>query len=175
MALIKKLSVKTVVGNVKKMVASDEIKEPTAIMRIFGVATRAQVGEGDNGPWVAFIGQFKAINLLDGTEYTSGKAFLPDVASDLLEGALAGDGAQGAEFGFDVLVVPDESSATGYIYQAESLIKPTEDDTLSRLEKTVTPPAALEDKGKETPAADTKADAKKGGRRGSAAGAAASA
>lgn len=174
MALIKKLSVKTVVGNVKKMVASEAITKPTAVMRMFGVATRTQTGEGDNGPYVAFIGQFKAINLLDGTEYTSGKAFLPDVASDLLEGALASEGANGAEFAFDILVVPDESSAPGYVYQAESLIKPSEDDTLARLEKAVTLPTALEDKGKETPA-DAKEPGKKPTRRGSASGAAASA
>ena len=146
MALIKKISVKTVAGNVKKMIAAQPEGEamPVTIMRVYGVATKTVTGESDNGNWVAFLGQFKAINLLDGTEYSSGKLFLPGVASDLLEGALGGDN-NSAEFGFDIIVVPDDSSAVGYVYQAESLIQPTEDDTLSRLEKSL-PGKVLEHK-----------------------------
>ena len=145
MALVKKISVKVVVGNVKKMVASGEIKEKTAVMRVYGIASKIVTGTSDNGDWVAFLGQFKAINLLTGVDFTSGKLFLPGVASDLVEGAINGDGANAIEFGFDVLVEPDESSAVGYIYQAESLIPPSDDDTLSKLEKTLT--ARLENKG----------------------------
>ncbi len=164
MALIKKLSVKSVCGNIKKMVASDEIKEPTPIMRVFGMASRVLTGESDFGPWVAFIGQFKAINLLDGTEYQSGKAFLPDVASDLLEGAVSSSEAGSVEFGFDILAVPDEESATGYIYQADPLIKPAEDDTLLRLEQNLNPPA-----GEKQKEADKTATKKAGTKTGAAA------
>jgi len=149
MALIKKISVKTVAGNVKKMIAAQAEGKAKSIpvMRVYGVATRMLTGEGDNGSWVAFIGQFKAVNLLDGVEYTSGKLFLPDVASDLLEGALGAAETNSVEFGFDVIVVPDESSGTGYVYQAEPLIEPEKDDTFSRLEKVM--PVALEDKSAE--------------------------
>lgn len=138
MALIKKISVKTVVGNVKKMVANEEIKEKTAVMRVFGVASKVVTGTSDNGDWVAFIGQFKAINTVSGEEFASGKLFLPGVASDLLEGAVNSDEANAVEFGFDILVEPNDASATGYIYQAESLIAPSEDDTLARMEKAIT-------------------------------------
>jgi len=162
MALIKKLSVKTVCGNIKKMVAAEEIKGATPIMRVFGTASRAVVGESDNGPWVAFVGQFKAVNLLDGTEHQSGKLFLPDVASDLLEGAVSANEAGSVEFGFDILAVPDESSAVGYVYQANSLIKPAEDDTLLRLEQNLNPPTdkPATDKVADKPAPTAKKPAK---------------
>jgi len=154
MALIKKISVKTVCGNIKKMIASQPEGEEKSVpvMRAYGTATRTQTGEGDNGPWVAFVGQFKAVNLLDGVEYTSGKMFLPDVASDLLEGALGAAENNNVEFAFDIIAVPDEASATGYVYQAESLIEPEKDDTFSRMEKTL--PTQLEDKS------DSKTDIK---------------
>jgi hypothetical protein len=142
---------------------------PIMVMRAYGVATRTVTGEGDNGPWTAFIGQFKAVNLLDGVEYTSGKMFLPGVASDLLEGELGSAENNSVEFGFDIIAVPDESSATGYVYQAESLIEPEKDDTFSRLEQAIPAPALYDKSDGKTdskpaadkPAANRKPPAKK--------------
>ncbi len=147
MALIKKISVKTVAGNIKKLIAAQPEGEekPIPFMRVYGVATRAEIGESDYGVWKAFIGQFKAVNLLDGVEYSSGKLFLPDVAGDLLEGALGASETNSVEFGFDLIAVPDEASTIGYVYQAESLIEPAKDDTFSRLEKSL-PGKVLEHK-----------------------------
>ena len=154
MALVKKLSVKSVVGDVKKMVAAGDIKKSTPVMRAYGKATGIQTGTSDNGDWVAFKGEFKGINLLTGEEYGSGKLFMPDVASDLLEGMLVGEEVNGVEFGFDLLVKPDASSATGYVYEAEPLIKPAQDDTLSRLAADLPAlPKALADKSAATKAA----------------------
>jgi len=168
MALIKKISVKTVAGNIKKLIAAQPEGEekPVPFMRVYGVATRVETGESDYGVWKAFIGQFKAVNLLDGVEYSSGKLFLPDVAGDLLEGALGASETSSVEFGFDLIAVPDTESNVGYVYQAEPLIEPAKDDTFSRLEKSL-PGKVLEHKpanktqtGKET---ETAAGKKKTG------------
>ncbi len=169
MALIKKISVKTVAGNIKNMIAAQPEGEekPIPVMRVYGVASRTATGESDNGSWTAFIGQFKAINLIDGTEHNSGKLFLPDVAGDLLEGALLASETNSVEFGFDIIAVPDDVSAPGYVYDAEPLIEPAKDDTFFRLEKNL-PGRVLEHKpdskketGKET-ATGTAANKKTG-------------
>lgn len=151
MALIKKISIAKVIGNLKKMVAADEITEPTPVMRVFGVATGVKEGNSDNGPWVAVTGQFKAINLLSGEESASGVCFMPDVAIDSVVGQLRQDGINAVEFGYDIICRPSEDSAVGYEYDAEPLIKPNEDDAVTRLEAAIAKNApALEAPKKET-------------------------
>ncbi len=162
MALIKKISVKTVAGNIKKMIAAQPEGEekPIPFMRVYGVATSVETGESDYGAWKAFIGQFKAINLLDGTEYNSGKLFLPNVAGDLLDGSLGASEINNVEFGFDLIAVPDSESTVGYVYEAEPLIEPAKDDTFSRLERNL-PGKVLEHKPGSEKETTTGAAAKK--------------
>jgi hypothetical protein len=137
MSLDNKISVKAVVGNIGKLISDGKITDEKPVMRVFGVAAKIRNGESDNGVWIAFLGQFEAINLLDGVEYRSGKLFLPSVASDLLEGAISSNGGKPVEFGYDISVEQNEDSSTGYIYSVVSLIEPKEDVTMSRLKKSV--------------------------------------
>lgn len=132
MALVKKLSMKIIVGNVKVLIREKEILDGQNIVRIYGVASAIQTGESDNGPWVAFKGQFKATNLLTGEVSASGKCFMPDVAGDLIEGAVANGG--NVEFAFDIGIKFDDDSATGYVYTATPLMKAATDDAMNRLE-----------------------------------------
>lgn len=140
--LTKKLSVKSVVGNIKLMVRDGAIKDGDQIMRVYGTASALATGTSDFGDWVGFKGNFKAINLITSEAFASGKLFLPDVAGDLLEGAVSGsDGA--VEFGFDIAIEYDDQSATGYIYTATPILEPAEDEALSRIEaafKRLSPP-----------------------------------
>lgn len=66
--------------------------------------------------------------------YRTGTMFLPDVALGLILPALesAGKGAQ-IQFAFRIGVERDDTAATGYIYTAESLIEPEENDPLELL------------------------------------------
>lgn len=135
MQLLNKISVATVVGNIKAIVKTLKEGESKAVMRIFGIANGTQTGESDMGPWTALKGEFKVKNLLTNKEFISGKCFLPRSISELIEGQL-GDG-QKVQFAFDIIVVEDESSQVGYHYTAEPLIKPQENNALALLENQV--------------------------------------
>ncbi len=136
MNLLKKISVKGVIGNIKKMVASGDVACGTAIMRVIGIANGTKEGVSDNGDWVALKGQFKATNLLTGEQFGSGVCFMPDVATDMVSGMLTED-VKSVEFGFDLIVKHDESSATGYTYVAKPLVEAGQDDPLARLESNI--------------------------------------
>ena len=123
MKLLKKISTKTVLGDVSKLVKGGEIDKPTNALRIMGTATGIASGESNFGEWKALVGQFAAINLLTGEESRSGKAFVPDTVTDIVETALnklKADGEENAsvEFAIDVEIVPNPDLAVGYEYNA---------------------------------------------------------
>jgi hypothetical protein len=128
-----KISVATVCGNVKEIVKPMTGGESKAIMRVVGIANGTQAGEGDNGPWIALKGEFKATNLLNNKSFISGKCFLPSAVSDLVSGQLGGE-VQKVQFAFDIVIVEDIKSQVGYHYNAVPLMKPQENNALSLLE-----------------------------------------
>ena len=132
--LIKKISVGKVFGD-KKAIAEFIGKGEKAVMRVIGIAHKAIPGDGDMGPYVSFKGNFKAVNLLTGEEFRSGTCFLPDVAADIIEGAVMGSENGSVEFAFDIIATYDNSSAVGYCYNADPLIKADENDPVAALEK----------------------------------------
>lgn len=129
--IVRKISTKTVVGT-----PSDIRNLPDGpIMRVMGVMRGVQTGEGDNGPWVAFIGQFQAVNLKTGEIFGAAKCFLAGAASDIIESAWhasqEGDTpAQDMKFAFDIVKITNDTSAVGYEYQARPLIEAAETDPL---------------------------------------------
>lgn len=129
-----KISPKVVYGNVKRAAAQmlvDNVQQKL-LYRVLGSASGIGTGESDNGVYTYFKGSFLATNYDTGEEFRAGKAFMPGAASTLLEGALSGD-VTAVEFAFDVGIELDETSATGYVYTVESLLKPTQEDPLLRL------------------------------------------
>ena len=139
MNIIKKISTKVVAGNVKKLVIDGILAENGGqmnVMRVMGNATAYKTGTSDNGDWTALRGQFKAIALCgddEGKEYVSSVCFLPDVAMDMVLAQLMQEGVNGVEFAYDIHIVADEDSATGYVYGCNPLLAPSEDDPLQRL------------------------------------------
>lgn len=150
MNILKKITVKSVVGNVKKLVIDGTLAENGGqmnVMRVFGNAVGLKTGESDNGPWTAARGQFKAIALTgenEGVEFVSSVCFMPDVAMDMVEAQMMADGVSSVEFAFDISIVADEDSATGYVYTANPLLAPEEDNPLDRLASTLPKLPALE-------------------------------
>lgn len=141
--LIKKISIKTVLK--ARPAVPEKNGEVNQIMDLIGIANGVQPGETDKGPYNRFIGSFQATNLKTGEVYRSGSCFMPDVAGNLILGALKG-GASSVEFGFKIGVVKDDQSATGYVYVAEPLMKPSENDPLELLNKKVNVPQLEHDK-----------------------------
>jgi len=131
MSIIKKLSVKAVVGDVKKLARDLEDGKTLMLARFVGIAHGTQTGTTDNGDWTAFKGDFGSVNLLTGEEFSAGKLFLPEVAENLTIAALSN--ADTVELGFDIGIKGNTNSVTGYEYIATPLIKPTENNPVTAL------------------------------------------
>lgn len=170
--LQKKISVSKVIGGKPKIAKIVEFfKENTtaAVMplcRMYGTATGTKEGVSDFGEWRALTGQFRGVNIADGETFDSGVCFLPDVAQDMVLGALNG-GAQAVDFAFDIGVVLDEESATGYVYRASPVIQ-EENNPIARLEEKMAKMLALAapaDEKKDAPKDAPKAEGGKGAKK----------
>lgn len=128
-----KISIKHVVGDIRKVIKEHKITDRAPIMRIIGVAQSFVEGSSDYGDWVALTGQFKATNLLTDEDYVAGKCFVPDSVTDLVLGYLK-DGGASVEMAFDIHLIIDDSSSVGYTYEAETLMEISEDSAIARLE-----------------------------------------
>ena len=152
MAIIKKISVRAVYGDKSKIRTAAEAAKgkPVHVMRAIGIARDFDTGEGDNGPWVKFKGSFEATNPDTGESYRSGRLFLPDVASDLLEAELMDEDTSNVELAFDIHAVADSTSAVGYVYTATPLVELAENDPILALAKSLPDLPAIEKPKKET-------------------------
>ncbi len=143
MTLIKKLSSKSIIGNVKKVsfdnfyIDNDiEKAKPDApgqidLFNIIGIVKGFKTGTTDNGEWISFEGDFKATRLLDGEVFRGPRAFISEPAQSMLEQALEDN--ETVEMAFMVSIVPG-SNAYGYEYRTSPLITPAENDGIAALE-----------------------------------------
>lgn len=113
------------------------------LARIYGVAGSFKPGmgqtpDGTQKPYVKFLGQFRAVNLKTGEVFNSATLILPQFIEEQLHGILASGNAQSAEFGFEIAAQGDQPgkkpNATGYTYQAKSLLAMGENSVLAALE-----------------------------------------
>lgn len=103
------------------------------ILRVFGVARGVLSGTSTFGQWEALSGDFIAVNLETGEEFRSGKAFMPDIALNLVTGALAGS-PDGVEFAFDFGVKPSTKDPENkYEYTVKPVVKAKESDQIANL------------------------------------------
>ena len=164
-ALLKKISVKNIVGTMPAPKVGEEI----ALCVIMGYAKSYAVKQTTYGDCTAFSGDFKGIDVETGEDFRSGMCYLPDVASDLLKNAL--DANPGIiEFGFDISVVGVKGRTEGeqgkYEYRCRPLMKAAENDPMLALENKLAESA--KEKVSEVQAkvsgAQSKTVAKKGGK-----------
>ena len=132
-ALLKKISVKNIVGSMP----SPKVGEEIALCVIMGYAKTFENKTTTYGDSTAFHGDFKGINVETGEDFRSGTCYLPDVASDLLKNAL--DTNPGIiEFGFNISVVGVKGRTEGengkYEYRCTPLMKASENDPMLALE-----------------------------------------
>ena len=146
MELLNKISIKGVYGSID--VKSLHTGGAKSLMRVLGVVNSYKVIATNFGDSVAFMGNIKATNLETGEEFRSGKAFLPAIASVLIEGALNGEHAEGVQFAFDVGVKPvqDRQGKDSYEYTVKPLIDTADNDPLKLLEEKINTPLAIENK-----------------------------
>lgn len=100
---------------------------------IYGVATKAKPGTSDYGPYVSFLGSFRAVRLADKAVFESSKIILPQFIEEELFGAF-GEGMTGnVEFAFRVSAKYDKEAATKYVYDMKSLVPVAENAQLAGL------------------------------------------
>lgn len=139
MEVVKKITLKKCCGNLKAIVR-DQMKagQTLPVLRVLGQVTNASMESSDLGEYVRLRGSFKAINLLDHSEFTSAACILPDVASYPVYHQMQVPGEDGTtpkvlEFAYDMTIKEDESSAVGYEHGCVPLVETTQDDPLERL------------------------------------------
>lgn len=100
---------------------------------LYGVATKAKPGSSDYGPFVAFLGQFRAKRLADGQEFDSRKIIFPAFIEEELYGAFGEDNTGNVEFAMRISAKYDADAATKYVYEMKPIIKPKENAQLADL------------------------------------------
>lgn len=156
MRIKKKLSMRELVGDVKKFIPMKEIEEKRGdktvvkevpdvggetvwLANVVGIARGIKTGMSSFGEWAALMGDFIAVPLVGddtGKQYRTGQIFLPDVILNMISASM--DGNTGVEFAFKVGIYAaddsgDRASATGYEYTADFLIDMQENDPLATL------------------------------------------
>lgn len=136
-SIVSKITTKTVCGKVDfdDLISRDNKRRE--LMDVFGIASKVQPGTSEYGEYLKFKGRFRAVNLESGESYESGTLILPTVAQELLGGALAGDEVGDVSFAFRIAVKYDAEAVTKYVYEMTSLMKPAEEDPLTRLGQSV--------------------------------------
>lgn len=141
--IVKKMSTKTVFGSktdIQELVLADKTK-PVNLFDVIGIARTVAKGETAMGPWVAFIGDFRAKSYnpkYADRVFVSGRLFLGGPAEDLLLGQMLPQSDNYVEFAFTIQAQFDETSATSYTYQAVPLVEPSADDPIERLRRKLT-------------------------------------
>lgn len=110
---------------------------------LYGVATKAKPGSSDYGPFVAFLGDFRAIRLADKAAFASRKIIFPAFIEEELYAAFT-DGVNGnVEFAMRISAKFDKDAATKYVYEMKPIIKPAESAQLTALESRMKEQAKL--------------------------------
>lgn len=106
--------------------------KPTPVLRVYGRASEAEVGETQIGPFTRFRGEFEAVRLTDGEKFRARVAILPQLAemfvAEGLEKSKDEEGNGALQFGLDITVEKHESTLGGlkFRYGLRPLTKPSE-------------------------------------------------
>jgi hypothetical protein len=141
MQIVKKLSSKTIIGNVLTAFTIDEktkqpvIGELVALFSVVGIANTIKTGTSTYGDWQSFKGTFEATNLLTGEVFRAGELFLPEVAENMLTGPVTQHGE--VKFGFEIGArsVKDRTNdqIVKYEFTCKPLLDTAENDPIAAL------------------------------------------
>lgn len=128
---IRKITVKTVYGKIdfEKLME----KKQLPVMTIYGVARNMQPGASELGPFVAFLGDFRAVNMDTGEEFASAKCILPKILEEQIAGAAPGVNDKEIKFAFELGTKYDASAATKYVYTYRPLLESQDASVMDEL------------------------------------------
>lgn len=141
--LLKKISAKTVMGDVQLLIrekATVDGKEVTVLkndgevidlMTIYGRVNGFKSGVTDNGEFIAFTGQFEAINLMTGEESSAPKIFVVEPLQGMILAQLAE--AESVDFAVKLSLIVNSDAIRGYEYRVTPLIEAKRTDALEGL------------------------------------------
>lgn len=144
--LLKKLSSKSIMGAVKKIAMSsfyleNDIEKPNPdavsqipMYKLYGICNGIKTGESDNGEWVSFEGDFKAIRVDNDEAFRAPRAFISEPAAGMMRTALEENDS--IELAFEVSIVP-AINAYGYEYRTNPIFEVAESQPLLDLEKRI--------------------------------------
>ena len=130
--LLKKITVSGMVGKI----VAPPVGEYKSLAIMLGHAKGHSPKATTYGESTQFTGDFKGVNTETGEEFRSGVCYLPDVAANLLKGAI--DGSEGiVEFAFDIGVVGVKSrqddDGAKYEFRCKPLMAASENDPMTVL------------------------------------------
>lgn len=137
--LVKKLSAKTIIGNVASFV-KENIKDDngTALLyTIFGVVNGVKSGSSNFGDWMAFQGSIEAVSAVTGETYRSPQVFLSEPLQGMLAVALQSNDT--VEFACEVMVKRRDDLVIGYEYIINPKTETAQNDPLEHLRKIALP------------------------------------
>jgi len=92
MRILKKISGKTVFGDMRKLLSADVSDgDVIPVFRFTANVTGTKNGETDNGPWMSLNGTCYATNLQTGEVFTAPALFIPIEAAVYVAGSLSKD------------------------------------------------------------------------------------
>lgn len=141
----RKLSSRIIMGNTMNALALNGQKSRDLYV-VGGIAKGIRQGESDNGPWVAFRGEFFAKNIETEEQFQAAQCFLPEPLQGLVLGQLGSTDESGRPIGDDgkptgakvefvsiVSIEEDKDSALGFRYNARPVLEVKPSDALTGL------------------------------------------
>jgi hypothetical protein len=127
--ILRKLTIKNcglTVAGIKAAIEGLKNGEQTPLLKVVGKTNTARPGQTTLGTFIAFGGDFFAINLKTGEQFKSAKCILPNFIAEQLESALKD--SDSVEFALEIGAKVNDTSVTGYEFTVRPLIeaKPTE-------------------------------------------------
>lgn len=136
--MLKKLTVKAcnAVPTMQQLAKLEKDGGFLPLLQIYGIAAKYKPDQSDKGPYVRFYGQFRGANLITKQVYESSVVLLPGIIENGLFAAMGPqDAPRETQFAFTVGVKFDAKAATKYVYAAESMLPPSENDPIALLER----------------------------------------
>lgn len=148
--LIRKLTLRELVGSKSELLKAAytgreggidgkaSTGNPVAVAQILGRvnSVRSIPNETLGTVSAKLTGEFEGVNLLTGEVLTNANCILPNFVSDEIVEAIKAGGI-GVQFGVKFFVKFDEKSAVGYVFEAESLMKPRQSSGISALRQAI--------------------------------------
>lgn len=135
MEMLRKITIKTVGFDAKTIKATVDEQDKAALIRVAGIVNAAKPGQTDKGEFLALIGEFSALNLQTGEQFSSGKCILPNFIADQFGAVLQQHGT--AEFGLEIGAKKDDSAVTGYTFTVRPLVESKSSNRMQELIQTI--------------------------------------